>query len=412
MMLAEPFSPAAQKALAAAFDLRNLPADFYANPFPYYAALRRYAPIKQLPDGSLLFTRYDDVKYLYSHAELFSSDKKLEFKPKFGDSLLFEHHTSSLVFTDPPRHSVIRPIVMAAFSSRALTAMEPMLEQLVAGLLDKLEAQAEPDLVAHFAGVIPVEVIASLLGVPAEDREPLRRWSLAILSALEPVISPAVFEAGNQAVQEMLDYLAQLIVQRRRQPGDPDHDLLTRLIQAQALDEVALSERELLHNCILLMNAGHETTTNFVANGLVALHDWPEQRALLVAQPALIRSACEELLRFESSNQLGSRVTTQAVTVAGVDIPANTQLVLGIGAANRDSAVFEYPDYLDIQRKPNRHLAFGYGPHQCAGMNLGRMEGRIAIGQFVQRFPEFNVGKRVRAPRARFRCWNRATLQL
>lgn len=412
MMLAEPFSPAAQKALAAAFDLRNLPADFYANPFPYYAALRRYAPIKQLPDGSLLFTRYDDVKYLYSHAELFSSDKKLEFKPKFGDSLLFEHHTSSLVFTDPPRHSVIRPIVMAAFSSRALVAMEPMLEQLVAGLLDDLEAQAEPDLVAHFAGVIPVEVIASLLGVPAEDREPLRRWSLAILSALEPVISPAVFEAGNQAVQEMLDYLTLLIAQRRRQPGDADHDLLTRLIQAQALDEVALSERELLHNCILLMNAGHETTTNFVANGLVALHDWPEQRALLVAQPALIRSACEELLRFESSNQLGSRVTTQAVTVAGVDIPARTQLVLGIGAANRDPAVFEYPDYLDIQRKPNRHLAFGYGPHQCAGMNLGRMEGRIAIGQFVQRFPEFGLGKRARAPRARFRSWGRATLQL
>jgi len=412
MMLAEPFSPAAQQALAAAFDLRNLPADFYANPFPYYAALRRYAPVKLLPDGSRLFTRYDDVKHLYTHAELFSSDKKLEFKPKFGDSLLFEHHTSSLVFTDPPRHSAIRPIVMAAFSSRALTAMEPMLERLVAGLLDELEVQAEPDLVEHFAGVIPVEVIASLLGVPAEDREPLRRWSLAILSALEPAISPAVFEAGNQAVQEMLDYLAQLIAQRRQQPGDPDHDLLTRLIQAQALEEVALSERELLHNCILLMNAGHETTTNFVANGLVALHDWPEQRALLVAQPALIRSACEELLRFDSSNQLGSRVTTQAVVVAGVEIPANTQLVLGIGAANRDPAVFENPDYLDIQRKPNRHLAFGYGPHQCAGMNLGRMEGRIAIGQFVQRFPEFVVGKRVRAPRARFRSWCQAALQL
>ncbi len=412
MTLSEPFSLMAQQALAAAFDLRNLPADFYENPFPYYAALRRYAPIKALPDGSYLFSRYDDVKYLYTHAELFSSDKKLEFAPKFGDSLLFEHHTSSLVFTDPPRHAAIRPIIMTAFTSRALVAMEPMLEQMVARLLDMLEVQSGPDLIEHFAGVIPVEVIASLLGVPEAEREPLRRWSLAILSALEPVISPAVFEAGNVAVQEMLDYLARLIAQRRKQPGDPDQDMLTRLIQAQALEAVGLSERELLHNCILLMNAGHETTTNFVANGLVALHDWPEQRALLVNQPELIRSACEELLRFESSNQLGSRVTTQAVTVAGVDIPAATQLVLGIGAANRDPAVFEQPDYLDIQRKPNRHLAFGYGPHQCAGMNLGRMEGRIAMGQFVQRFPEFGLDERVRAQRARFRSWSQLALVL
>ncbi|MCV6590976.1 MAG: cytochrome P450 [Marinobacterium sp.] len=405
------FSDDQQRALAAAFDLRNLPADYYDNPFPYYHALRRFAPVKPLPDGSIMFSRYDDVKALYADAERFSSDKKVEFGPKFGDSLLFEHHTSSLVFTDPPRHSVIRPIVMAAFTSRALTSMEPRLETLVARLLDELEQQSEPDLIEHYAGAIPVEVIADLLAVPRSEREPLRRWSLAILSALEPKISPQVFERGNEAVQEMLDYLAALIAQRRRQPGDPDRDMLTRLIMAQKEEGTALSEQELLHNSILLLNAGHETTTNLVGNGLVALHDWPEQRQLLVEQPGLIRSACEELLRFESSNQLGSRITTCDVEFGGIEIPANTPLVLGIGAANRDPTVFENPDFLDIQRKANRHLAFGFGLHQCAGMNLGRMEGRIAISRFLERFPEFELGERDRAQRARFRSWHKALMK-
>lgn len=412
MACKSPFKTAEQQDIAARFDLRDLPAEFYTNPFPWYHALRRFAPVKKLPDGSWMFTRYSDVKFLYSDPVLFSSDKKIEFGPKFGDSPLFEHHTTSLVFTDPPRHSAIRPVVMSAFTSRALVNMESMLESIVCRLLDDIEREGAPDLIEHYAGAIPVEMIANLLGVPAEDREPLRRWSLAILGALEPAISSEVFENGNEAVREMLDYLAVLIEQRRRQPGDPDKDLLTRMIQAQADEGIALSERELLHNCILLLNAGHETTTNFVCNGLVALYDWPEQRQLLVENPGLIRTACEELLRFESSNQLGSRLTTQDVVIGGFEIPANTPLVLGIGAANRDPEVFEHPDYLDLQRKPNRHLAFGYGPHQCAGMNLGRMEGRIAISQFLQRFPNFEISSRDRAPRARFRSWKEVLVTL
>jgi cytochrome P450 len=179
--------------------------------------------------------------------------------------------------------------------------------------------------------------------------------------------------------------------------------VLTRLIQGEDGGE-RLSERELLHNIIFILNAGHETTTNLVGNGLYALLEWPEEKARLIATPELIRPATEELLRFESPNQLGNRLTTQDVEIGGVMIPAGTYLTIGIGAANRDPAEFADPDRLDVTREPNRHLAFGSGPHVCVGLNVARLEGRIAIGRFLARFPSYGLaGEPVRGGRARFR---------
>ena len=179
--------------------------------------------------------------------------------------------------------------------------------------------------------------------------------------------------------------------------------MLTRLIQGEE-DGERLSERELLHNIIFILNAGHETTTNLVGNGLHALLEWPEEKARLLAEPGLIRRAVEEFLRFESPNQLGNRLTVAPVEVGGVAIPAGTYLTIGIGAANRDPAEFPDPDRLDIAREPNRHLAFGSGPHVCIGLNVARLEGRIAIGRFLARFPEYRLaGEPVRGGRARFR---------
>ena len=179
--------------------------------------------------------------------------------------------------------------------------------------------------------------------------------------------------------------------------------MLTRLIQGEQ-DGERLSERELLHNIIFILNAGHETTTNLVGNGLYALLEWPEEKLRLLRQPELIRPAVEEFLRFESPNQLGNRLTVAPVEVGGVAIPAGTYLTIGIGAANRDPDEFPDADRLDIAREPNRHLAFGSGPHVCIGLNVARLEGRIAIGRFLARFPRYALaGASVRGGRARFR---------
>jgi cytochrome P450 len=356
-----------------------------------------------MPDGSYLLTRYADCLAVYKDPAAFSSDKKTEFKPKYGDSPLYEHHTTSLVFNDPPLHTRVRRLILGALTPRAIDQMEPGLIELVDRLLDSMAQKEGVDLIQDFASAIPIEIIGNLLGVPRDERGPLREWSLAILGALEPAITPAQSERGNQAVRQFLAYLETLVARRRAHPGDPDHDVLTRLIVGEA-DGQRLTHTELLHNCIFLLNAGHETTTNLIGNGLHALLQWPQEKARLIAQPECIRTAVEELLRFESSNQLGNRITTRDMEVGGVPLPPATQITLCIGAANRDPDQFPDPDRLDITRSPNRHLAFGSGPHQCAGMHLARLEGRVAIGRFLARFPDYALaGEPVRGGRARFR---------
>src|ERR1035437_4037417 len=249
---------------------------------------------------------------------------------------------------------------MGALSPRAIAEMEPDLIALVDRLLDAIAAKGSFELIGDFASAIPIQVIGNLLDVPLEEREPLRDWSLAILGALEPVISAEVFARGNKAVKDFLAYLEILVERRRAKPGNPERDVLTRLIQGEDNGE-RLMDKELLHNCIFLLNAGHETTTNLIGNGLVALYQHPDQRALLIERPELIRTAIEEILRFESSNQLGNRITTETVEIGGVVRSEETPITLCIGAANRDPAQFPDPDRFDITRSPNRHIAFGSG---------------------------------------------------
>ena len=389
--------------LARNFDLRHLSPEFYADPYPVYHALRAHEPVKRMPDGSLFLTRFRDVQAVYRDPKTFSSDKTVEFRPKYGDSPLYTHHTTSLVFNDPPRHTRVRKLIAGALTARAIAAMEPGLVQLVDGLLDAAAERGRIDLIGDFASAIPVEIIGNLLDVPHAERAPLRDWSLAILGALEPSLTDAQFERGNRAVSEFVDYLRGLVARRRREPGDPQHDVLTRLIQGEAGGE-QLSEEELLQNCIFILNAGHETTTNLIGNGLVTLTEWPDQRAALLAEPSLIESAIEECLRYESSNQLGNRMTTVDTEIGGLPVVRGTPVTLCIGAANRDSEQFAEPDRFDIRREPNRHLAFGFGIHQCAGLSLARLEARIAIGRFVRRFPSYRLdGEPTRGGRVRFR---------
>jgi len=354
-------------------------------------------------NGSYFLTRYDDLVTAYKNTKAYSSDKKKEFAPKYGDTPLYEHHTTSLVFNDPPAHTRVRRLIMGALSPRAIAEMEPYLVRLVDSLLDRISTRNKFELIEDFASAIPVEVIGNLLDVPHDERDPLRDWSLAILGALEPVVSSEVAARGNKAVTDFLAYLETLVARRRAKPGDPAHDVLTRLIQGEENGE-RLTEKELLHNCIFLLNAGHETTTNLIGNGLVALSHFPEQKERLIAHPDLIKTAVEETLRYESSNQLGNRMIVEPVEIGGIAMPAGTPVTLCIGGANRDPAQFPDPETFDVARTPNRHLAFATGAHQCAGMALARLEGAIAISRFLARFPRYALdGEPVRGGRVRFR---------
>ena len=418
-----PMPDARAQQIAQDFDLRSLPADFLANPYPVYSVLREQQPMRRMPDGSWLLTRHADLVAVYRDAASFSSDKHIEFAPRFNlpphgsadaPAPLYQHHTTSLVFSDPPLHTRVRRLLMGALTRRAIAEMEAGLVQLVDRLLDSLAGRGAGDLIEDYAAAIPVEVIGNLLGVPLAERGPLRAWSLAILGALEPSLSHDQHALGNRSVLEMLDYLRNLVERRRRQPGDPEHDVLTRLIRGDGPDE-QLSELELLHNCIFLLNAGHETTTNLIGNALVLLQEHPAALDNLLrglhgtrhqpeAQETLLTRAVDEVLRMESSNQLGNRRALRPVRVGGVDLPDGSLVTLCIGAANRDSAVFSQPGVPDLERDPNRHLAFGLGIHQCAGLHLARLEGRIALGRFLARFPGYRLSAPpVRGGRARFR---------
>jgi cytochrome P450 len=395
-------SAAAQIGLAERFDINALPAGFADDPFPTYRALLEHAPLKRFADGSVMLSRYADLDRVYRDTSAFSSDKKVEFLPKYGDTPLYEHHTTSLVFNDPPLHTRVRKIMMGALTPRAIAAMEPGLIALVDRLLDGMEHTGEADLIEDFASAIPVEVIGNLFVMPHEERGPLRDWSLAILGALEPTLSAEQHERGNRAVTEFKAYLGDLAARRRSHPGDPATDVLTRLINGNEGEQ--LSDVELLQNCIFILNAGHETTTNLIGNALFELLESPSEKVRLIADPTMIDTAIDEFLRFQSPNQLGNRMTSDAVDFHGETIAPGTRIHLCIGAANRDPRQYAEPDRLDLSRKPNRHLAFAQGPHLCAGFSLARMEGRVAISRFLKRFPNYRLaGEARRTGRVRFR---------
>ena len=392
-----------------AFRLTAAPDGFLDDPYPWYGALREHDPVHEMESGSFFVSRYEDVVAVYRQAAA-SSDKKVEFKPKFGDSPLYEHHTTSLVFNDPPLHTRVRGLIMGALNQRAIARMESGVVQLVENLLDQFSP--EIDFIDDFAARIPVEVIGNLLDIPRGERGPLRAWSIAILSGLEPRPTPEMLERGNRAVVDFKDYLARLVDERRRAPGDYESDVLTRLIQGER-DGARLSPLELYHNCIFLLNAGHETTTNLIGNGLWLLMKSPAQLEKLRGDPALLGSAIEEMLRYEGPIQLNNRRLTSSVELAGRMLPEGSLLTLGIGAANRDPAQFADAERFEVARKPNRHVAFGHGDHACAGMNVARMEARIAFSRLLARYRRLEpAGDPQRDRRIRFRGFRKLPLHV
>lgn len=387
------------------FDLLHVPPGYTDDPYPYLAALRARSPVHRNPDGSYVLTRYDDIVSTYRDPALWSSDKRADFAPKFGvDAPLFEHHTTSVVFIDPPDHTRIRKLFQHAFTRKALMAFEPRIASLVDGYLDAFEAAREIEVVQDFSFKLPIEVVSDMLGVPAADRLLIRDWALAILTALEPKLTQDQMDRGNRAVIEFKQYLRDLIKHRRAHPAQAqDTEVLTVLADAEA-DGEKLTEIELLHQCIFMLNAGHETSTNMLSHGVHEMLRHPDEIARLNADPALIEPMVEEVLRYQAPIQINNRRCTAPVRLGNVDLPASTTVHMIVAAANRDPAQFPDPDRFDIARRPNRHLSFGLGVHICAGNALARLEAMIAFQRLFARFPDMQLVAPARiAKRLRFR---------
>jgi cytochrome P450 len=390
--------------MSTTFDLQNVSEDYLMDPYRVLAELRAQSPVHKNTDGTFVLTCYADIVQTYRDPMIWSSDKRATFKPKFGNTPLFEHHTNSIVFIDPPDHTRIRRLFQSAFTRKALAAFVPRITSLVDEYLNRLEDQGQMEVVEEFSFRLPIEVVCDLLGVPRQDREFIRGWANAILTALEPTLVQKQLDDGNQAVVDFKQYLGDLIAYRRAHPHDAqDTEVLTILADAEA-DGKRLTEIELLHQCIFMLNAGHETSTNMITHGIHEMLLNPDQIDLLSENPDLIEPMVEEVLRYQAPIQINNRRANSDQILSGVTIPADTTVHMMINAANRDPAQFSNPDRFDITRRPNRHLSFGLGVHICAGNALARVEAQIAFQRLFRRFPKLALTiPAVIAPRLRFR---------
>ncbi len=359
--------------------------EFVADPYPTYHRLRAEDPVHHHPLGFWVLTRYEDVVAALRDPR-FGKEAIAEFvAARLGTSP--PAGRSSMLDRDPPDHTRLRGLVNKAFTPRVVEVLRPHIQQIVDGLLDRVEGDRAMDLIEDFAYPLPVIVICEMLGVPVEDRERFKAWGLDIARGLDGILLPPdsdVPQRSADARHALADYFRELIALRRVAPRA---DLLSALIAAEEAGD-KLSEEELLATSILLLVAGHETTVNLIGNGTLALLRHPDQLRRLRDHPALIAGAVEELLRYDGPVQRTARIPSEDVTIAGRTIAKGELVMPFIGAADRDPAQFPDPDRLDITRADNRHIAFGWGIHFCLGAPLARVEGQIAINTLVQRLPK------------------------
>ena len=384
------------------FDLYNPPSDFIDNVYKYYNLLREKSPIHKNSDGSYVLTSYKDIVSVYRNFKIWSSDKKAEFGEKFGSSPLFEHHTSSVVFVDPPDHTRIRKIFQHAFTPKSILNLESDIKKLVDSYLVMMSDKKKFDFVSGFSFRLPVDVVCSVLGIPNGDRHLIRDWAHKILGALEPKLTSKQLDEGSNAVVNFKQYLKdQIKFRKNHKKLNKDNEILSLLIEAEGLE---LSETELLHQCIFMLNAGHETSTNMLSHGLNELINHIDQFKLLQKELGRIDTAIDEILRFQPPIQINNRRCLEDNTLGDITIPKGSSVHMIIAGANRDPSQFFEPEIFNISRSPNRHLSFGLGIHICAGINLARLEAKIAFLGLLSSFREINLSKEPNiANRIRFR---------
>jgi cytochrome P450 len=368
--------------LGALFDPSNRP-----DPYPLFAQLRDAGPFP-IMDGAITVVGSHERCTAILRDPASSSDRGRTLLPRrFADDRNDAERTASFLSLDPPDHTRLRRLVSKAFTPKVIAALEPRIRQIVDDQLAGLRGGAEFDLVGQLAYPLPVRVISEMLGVPEADHDRFESWSRWLARGLDPVMAvtdPAELTAIQTASAEFDTYFSALIAQRRTTPGE---DLLSRLVQIEEQGD-QLTEAELIATCILLLVAGHETTANLIANGALALLRHPDQLAALRADPALIAGTVDEVLRYDPPVQLTTRVVRRPTPVGDVVAPTDGVLLMLLGAANRDPAVFADPDRFDITRDARQHLSFAAGAHFCLGAPLARLEASIALSAFANRISD------------------------
>jgi len=362
-----------------------------ANPYTLFARLRSEEPVCWCESLECWFiTRYDDVASAlrdprFSSSRIDALVNQLPHETQGQVEPLRQYLSKFMGISDPPNHTRIRSLVNKAFSSRVVETMGPRIQCIVDELLDAVEPTGQMDIIRDFAYLLPVTVIAEILGLPAEDQKDFKRWSddiVGFISSGRGLVDLAL--RAQQSMMELTSYNRDIIAERRRHPRE---DLISRLIAAEERDD-RLTEEELLATCVTLLAGGHETTTHLIGGGVLALLRNPDQLQVLRRDPSAIIGSVEELLRYETPVQRGERVATDDIELRGRRIRKGQRVFLMVAAANRDESQFPEPDRLDVRRHPNRHMAFGFGIHFCVGAILARAEGQIAIGSLFRRLRE------------------------
>ncbi len=359
------------------------------DPYPLYADLLARSPVhRSRLTKAWVFSRYADVDAILRDHRRFSSDVRKRKLNRRQRASLPAPDDVTMLFLDPPEHTRLRSLVNKAFTRPAIAALEPRIRAIMQGLLDDVaDPAAGFDLMTAVAAPLPVIVIAEMLGVAPEDRARFRVWSDRRARLLEPTLSAGDRELAREAGESLDDYFRPIIQARRREPRD---DIVSALAQAEEAGD-QLSEREMVNMLRLLLVAGNETTTNLIGNGMLALLRHPDQLEALRREPELIPAAVEELLRYDSPVQTDFRTAVEDCEVNGFPVRAHDNVVLLIGAANRDPAAFEDPDRLDVRRGEGSHISFGRGVHHCLGAQLARLEGRIVLEALLERFASIRL---------------------
>jgi cytochrome P450 len=377
--------------------------DFPQDPYVHYRRLRERAPVYFHPVLRVWFvTRYDDILRVLRdpHASV-RRDQTAGFERLMPlDSMspqLIEMIRTNLLMMDPPDHTRVRNLVTKAFTPRMVQRLRPRIQELVDGICDTAAEAGGLDFVRDLAYPLPVIVIAEILGVPAEDREHIKRWSDDLSALLDPVEVLERVEEVDRSFRELSSYLAAIADERRRQPRE---DLMTALVQAEEAGD-RLGPAELGSLAGLILGAGHETTTGLLGNAMVSLLRHPGERKRLQEEPGLMQGAVEEFLRYDSPVQATDRIAGTDWEIGGQRIRRDQIVVTLLGAGNRDPERFRDPDRLDLGRRDVRHLSFGQGVHFCLGAQLARLEAEVALGTFLRRFPSFDGSPEVRWRQAR-----------
>jgi cytochrome P450 len=352
---------------------------FHRDPYPTYAWLRDEAPVYHNERmGFWALSRFDDVLDALHDPATYTSTGGVAIEQSGAV-------TKSMIEMDPPDHTAMRKLIARRFTPRRIAELEPRVREWTAALLDRLDGRDEFDVVREFSALLPTTVIGTLLGIPADRHDDARQWTDDLLTREpgNPVPPPAAAEGAMQ-----IALLAHQLAGARRE--HPDDDILSTLVQAE-IDGVPLTDEQVIGFCILLVSGGHETTSKLIANGVRLFASHPEQRDAVLADPARMIGAVEELLRYTSPTQYMARTTTRPVSRHGVEMPAGAKVALLLGSGNRDPREFDRPDEFDIARTNPRILAFGHGAHVCLGAAVARLEARVALQEFLARHPRYVV---------------------